>query len=213
MGKGIRLTDNQWDQLDHLRFTTSSADVFRNCLIVLQSDTGMTVSRIAGFLGCSRETVKRVRRLYREGGIDALKPVPPPGRPSRATADFLQVLSEVVQTNPQTLGYGFATWSTARLAAHLTKVTGTRFSDDQIRRLLHQEGFSVHRPKHTMKGKRDEAAYRKAKKELRGLLAAGFAAIRGVRAGILAPFGSLGERGVDESPVPVNHIGGVEFRQ
>ncbi len=169
MGKGIRLTDKQWDELDHFRFTTSSADVFRNCLIILQSDTGMSIPRIAGFLGCSAETVKRVRRLYREGGIAALKPVPPPGRPSRATADFLKVLREAVQTNPQTLGYGFATWSTARLAAHLTKVTGTRFSDDQIRRLLHQEGFSVHRPKHTMKGKRDETAYRKAKKELRGL--------------------------------------------
>jgi transposase len=169
VGKAIRLTDKQWDELDHLRFSTPTADIFRNCLIILQSSTGMTVPQIADFLGCSPETVKRVRRLYRHGGIKALKPVPPPGRPSRATAGFLQTLREAVQTNPQTLGYGFATWSTARLAAHLTKVTGTRFSDDQIRRLLHQEGFSVHRPKHTMKGKRDEAAYRKAKRELRGL--------------------------------------------
>lgn len=32
--------------------------------------------------------------------------------------------------------------------------------------LLHQEGFSVHRPKHTLKGKRDEKAYQKAKKDL-----------------------------------------------
>lgn len=169
MGKSIRLTDRQWDELDDLRFTTPSADVFRNCLIILRSDAGMTIPEIAAVLGCSPETVKRIRRLYRQGGIKALKPVPPPGRPSRATATFLQALREAVQTNPQTLGYGFATWSTARLAAHLAKVTGTRFSDDQIRRLLHREGFSVHRPKHTMKGKRDEAAYRKAKKELRGL--------------------------------------------
>jgi hypothetical protein len=33
-------------------------------------------------------------------------------------------------------------------------------------RLLHGHGFSVHRPKHTLKGKRDEAAYQKAKEEL-----------------------------------------------
>jgi transposase len=169
VGKSIKLTEKQWDDLDLLRFTTPSADVFRNCLIILQSDTGMTIRQIADFLRCSPETVKRVRRLYRQGGIKALKPVPPPGRTSRATAGFLQTLREAVQTNPQTLGYGFATWSATRLAAHLTKVTGTRFSDDQIRRLLHQEGFSVHRPKHTMKGKRDEAAYRKAKRKLRGL--------------------------------------------
>jgi transposase len=169
VGKSIRLTDKQWDELDHLRFSTPSADVFRNCLIILQSSTGMTIPQIADFLRCSPETVKRIRRLYRHGGIKALTPVPPPGRPSRATAGFLQTLRETVQTKPQTLGYGFTTWSTTRLAAHLTKVTGTRFSDDRIRCLLHQEGFSVHRPKHTMKGKRDEVAYRKAKKELRGL--------------------------------------------
>jgi len=59
-------------------------------------------------------------------------------------------------------------WST-RLAAHLTKVTGIRFSSDQIRRLLHQHSYSVHRPKHTMKGKRDEGAYATAKKQLHRL--------------------------------------------
>jgi transposase len=48
-------------------------------------------------------------------------------------------------------------------------VTGIRFSNDQMRRLLHQHGYSVHRPKHTMKGKRDEAAYATANKQLRRL--------------------------------------------
>ena len=68
-----------------------------------------------------------------------------------------------------TLGYGFSTWSAPRLAAHLAKVTGVRFSDDQLRRLLHQEGFTVQRPKHTMKGKRDEARFQRAKGELEAL--------------------------------------------
>jgi transposase len=78
-------------------------------------------------------------------------------------------MKETVGTNPLTLGYGFSTWSAARLAAHLAKVTGIHFSNDQMRRLLHQEGYSVHRPKHTMKGKRDEVAYATATKQLRRL--------------------------------------------
>ena len=78
-------------------------------------------------------------------------------------------MKQAVQTNPLTLGYGFSTWSVARLAEHLAQVTGLRFSADPLRRLLHREGFSVQRPKHTMKGKRDEAAYRRAKAELVGL--------------------------------------------
>ena len=169
MGRGIKLAERQWDELDHLRFTTSSADVFRNCLIILKSDSAETIPSIAAQLGCAPETVKRVRRLYRQGGIDALRPIKPTGRPSKATPEFLQAMKQAVQTSPMALGYGFSTWSAARLAEHLAKVTRIRFSPDQLRRLLHQEGFSVHRPKHTMKGKRDEVAYVKAKKQLKRL--------------------------------------------
>jgi transposase len=75
-------------------------------------------------------------------------------------------MKRAVAVNPLTLGCGFSTWSSVRLGAHLAKVTGLRFGDDQLRRLLHRKGFSIHRPKHTLKGKRDEAAYEKAKKRL-----------------------------------------------
>jgi transposase len=169
MGRGIKLSDDQFDQLDHLRFSTDSADVFRNCLIILMSDAGDTIASIARRVGCTTFTVKRVRQLYRTGGIDALRPIKPPGRPSRATPAFLAAMKKAVATNPLDLGYGFSTWSAARLAAHLAKVTKIQFSADQMRRLLHREGYSVHRPKHTMKGKRDEVAYAKAKKQLRRL--------------------------------------------
>jgi transposase len=166
MGHGIKLTPDQWDELDRVRLTTDSAAVFRNCLIILMSDSRETIAAIAGRLGCSAETVKRVRRLYRRGGVQALRPIKPPGRPPRATPPFLGAMRQAVTTNPLSMGYGFSTWSAARLAEHLARVTGLRFSDDQMRRILHQQDFSVHRPKHTMKGKRDEAAYEKARKQL-----------------------------------------------
>lgn len=166
MGHGIKLTEAQWDQLDGLRFRAASAEVYRNCLIILMSDSRDTIASIAKRLGCGTDTVVRIRRLYRKGGIQALHPIKPPGRTSRATPEFIVHMKRAVQTNPMTLGYGFSTWSAVRLAEHLAKMTGIRFSDDQLTRLLHRHGFSVHRPKHTMKGKRDEAAYEKAKKQL-----------------------------------------------
>jgi transposase len=140
MGRGIKLSDNEFDQLDRLRFSTSSADVFRNCLIILMSDAGDTIASIAERVGCTTFTVNRVRRLYRAAGIEALRPIKPTGRPSRATPEYLAAMKEVIATNPLTLGYGFSTWSAARLAAHLAKVTGIHVSSDQMRRLLHQEG-------------------------------------------------------------------------
>lgn len=166
MGYGIKLTEEQRDELDGHRMRAASADVFRNCMIILMSDSRDTIASIAKRLGCGTDTVNRVRRLYRQGGVQALYPIKPPGRPPRATPAFLREMKRAVQTNPLTLGYGFSNWSATRLAEHLARSTGIRFSDDQIRRILHQQGFSVHRPKHTMKGKRDEAAYEKAKKKL-----------------------------------------------
>ena len=66
MGYGITLTDEQWDELDRLRFSTNSADVFRNCLIILMSHSKDTIASIAKRLGCGSDTVTRTRRLYRE---------------------------------------------------------------------------------------------------------------------------------------------------
>jgi len=166
MGRGIKLTEEQWNELDKLRFSAKSADVFRNCLIVLMSDSSDTIGSIAERLGCGTDTVVRVRRLYCKGGIAALHPIKPTGRPSRATPEFRQQMREAAQVSPLTLGYGFSTWSVARLGAHLAKTTGIRFSTDQLGRILRRNGFSFQRPKHTMKGKRDEAAYEKSKAEL-----------------------------------------------
>jgi transposase len=104
--------------------------------------------------------------MYRMGGAAALEPVKPPGRPTRATPEFLAEMRRAALVNPTTLGYGFTTWSIARLAAHLNKVTAIGFGEDQLGRLLRRERFSFQRPKHTLKGKRDEAAYEKAKGEL-----------------------------------------------
>jgi transposase len=166
MGYGICLSDDQWDEIDRVRFSAGSAEVFRNCLIILYSHSRDTIEGIANRLGCSTDTVKRVRKLYRQGGAAALRPIKPPGRPGRATPEYLAQMRLAVQANPMDLGYGFSVWSAKRLAEHLAKVIGIRLSDDRLRKLLHQHGYSVHRPKHTLKGKRDEIEYNKAKRKL-----------------------------------------------
>jgi len=167
----LRLSDKQWDELDGLRFSAGDAKVFRNCLIILMSDRGVGRSRrsIAEELGCSPGTVDRVRKRYRQQGIAGLTPRRSTGRPPRVTAEYRTALRQVVQTPPQQFGYGFSVWSVARLNSHLKKATGLALSDERVRRLLREEGFSFQRPKHTMKGKRDEAAYEKAQRRLKRL--------------------------------------------
>lgn len=164
-----QLSSKQWDALDELRFSTRDAKVFRNATIILLSAAGNSKPQISYELGCSPATVDNIRRRYREQGLEGLVPRTPPGRRSRATLEYRAAMREAVQTPPQTLGYGFSVWSLPRLSQHLKRTTGIALSDDQLGRVLRAEGFSYQRPKHTMKGKRDETAYKRARRELREL--------------------------------------------
>ena len=163
------LSDKEWDSLDNLRFSTMDAAVFRNATVILMSGLGRSKVSIAGDLGISVPTVDNVRRAYRQKGIAGLRPRKPPGRESRATPEYRTALRTALNTSPLELGYGFSVWSLARLNAHLKKLTGISFSEDQLGRIVHAEGFSFQRPKHTMKGKRDEAAYERAAAQLKTL--------------------------------------------
>jgi len=169
MARRGKLSEKEWDALDGLRFSTTDAAVFRNATILLMTDVGRSKFSIAEDLGCSPATVDNARRRYREAGLAGLAPGKSPGRPSQVTPEYRAALRQAVQTPPQSLGYGFSVWSAARLNAHLMKLTKKSFSDDRMRRLLKEEGFSFQRPKHTLKGKRDEAAYHKAQRELKRL--------------------------------------------
>jgi transposase len=163
------LSDAQRHDLEQLRSMTKDAGVFRNATIILRTADGEPEDTLARGLGCSGSTIDRVRRRYRAEGLAGLIPTPPPGRPSRATADYRAALARAIGTPPQDLGYGFSTWSVARLAQHLKKVTGIALGIDQVRRLMRRARFSVQRPKHTMRGKRDEQEFERAQAELRAL--------------------------------------------
>jgi transposase len=169
MGRKWKLTDAEWDALDHLRFGTTDAEVFRNATMILMTAVGRSKTSIAKDLGCSSGTVDNVRKRYRDRGLEGLKRRKPPGPKPRATAEYRAALRRAVQTPPQSLGFGFSVWSAARLGAYLKRETGVALTADRVRRILHEEGFSFQRPKHTMKGKRDEAAYEKARRELKRL--------------------------------------------
>ncbi len=59
-----RLTDHDIDALDRIRMTAPSANVFRNCTVILMSNVGRTIASIAEDFGCCTATVERVRGLY-----------------------------------------------------------------------------------------------------------------------------------------------------
>ena len=161
-----KLSDDEWEALDQYRFSAKDAEAFRNATVILMTGSGWSKFDISEQLGCSPATVDNVRKRYREGGLEGLRRRKAPGRVSKATPEYRAALREAVQTLPQLLGYGFSVWSANRLAKHLEKTTKISLGDDSVRAILKEEKFSFQRPKHTMKGKRDEVAYERAKSEL-----------------------------------------------
>ena len=113
------LSVSECQALERLRRDDNRAAVFRNATIILQSAEGRSKAALSQALGCAISTIDRVRRAYLREGVAGLLPVKPPGRPSRATAEFRAAMAEAVQAPPTQFGYGFTTWSVPRLAALL----------------------------------------------------------------------------------------------
>jgi transposase len=91
------------------------------------------------------------------------------GRPTRVTAEYRRQLRRALRKGPLVCGYVFTVWSIARLGTYLRERTGIALGVHRLRQLAHAEGFVVGRPKHTLKGKRDEREYRRTRRRLEQL--------------------------------------------
>jgi transposase len=170
----VRLKPWERRMLLSLRDRPPSPRVGRRATCLLLSAAGEPARQIARVTGMSLDAVTDVRRRWRDARgsrrrLRSLLDRPRIGRPAKVTAAYRRELRRALDKGPLSFGYLFTVWSIARLRTHLRKVTGITVSRDWLRRLAHREGFVVGRPKHTLRGKRNEAEYRRAKRRLERL--------------------------------------------
>jgi transposase len=166
---GVSLTSRQRRGLQQIRDKPPMPRIGKRAVCLLLSAEG-TASRLIGQVtGLSKDTITDIRRRWNQQGRTCLKDAPRPGRPPKVSLAYHQQLREALRRGPLSYGYVFTTWSIARLNAHLHHVTGLTICNDWLRQLIHAEGFVYRRPKHTLKGKRNEQAYRRAQKKLQRL--------------------------------------------
>jgi transposase len=118
---------------------------------------GEDVTGIARWSGRTPRTVRRWLTAFRVGGIGALAGAPIPGRPPKADALYLTVLTAAVETAPRTLGLPFDVWTSTRLSVYLTQQTGIRLAPGWLRVLLRRQDFACGRVKHTLDHLQDPA--------------------------------------------------------
>jgi transposase len=153
------MRDNDGRKLDH---TTLEQLRIR---AVQQIQAGAHPEAIAEALGLARSTVFAWVANYRDGGLDALRARPVPGRPPKLSGAQLQRLSALIVGNdPRQLGFRFALWTRAMVAELIGRQFGVGLSVASVGRLLRTLGLSPQRPLYRA-WQQDPAAVRRWKQQ------------------------------------------------
>jgi transposase len=145
-----------------------SADAFlvRRCQIVLASEYGAGVPRIARQVGCSDQTVRHVVHAFNTQGVACLQrgSSRPHTTRARLGSEGAQRLQAVLPQSPRPFGHLTSLW-TLELAAEVSfahGLTSQRVSREAIRTALRRLDVSWQRAKHWITS--PDPAYARKKK-------------------------------------------------
>ena len=104
---------------------------------------------VAAALGLHRKTVYAWLAKYREGGKDALKAQPVPGRPPKlGGAQLLRLYALIAGQDPRQMQFEFALWTREMVREVIRREFGVALSVVSVGRLLRKLGMSPQRPLH-----------------------------------------------------------------
>jgi transposase len=114
---------------------------------VEQIRAGTSPEVIARALGFNRTTIYNWLAAFREGGVDALKAKPVPGRPRKLQGRQLARLYRMVAgKDPRQLQFPFGLWTRAMVRELIKREFGVALSEVSVGRLLRTMGLSPQRP-------------------------------------------------------------------
>jgi transposase len=112
-----------------------------------QVEQGAHPGDVAAALGITRTAVYAWLAKYREGGLEALKARPVPGRPPRLSgAQLARLYGLVIGNDPRQLRFAFALWTRAMVRELIRREFGVTVSEVSVSRLLRKLGLSPQRP-------------------------------------------------------------------
>lgn len=138
------------DQLTELRKEAEEDGAYRvarRLHAVLLNATGQTSGEVARLLQSPRSKVSEWLAQYQEYGVSGLLEGHRSGRPARLTVGQRQDLADIVESGPVAYGFDCGVWTSPRIARVIQEEWGIGYHPGHVRRLLHQMGFSVQRPR------------------------------------------------------------------
>ena len=121
--------------------------VARRLHAVLLNHDGYTSGQIATLLKAVRSSVSEWLRNYEQFGYEGLLEGHRPGRPPELTMPQKQALADIVDSGPVAYGFLSGVWTSPMITRLIQEESGVRYHPGHVRKLLHEVGFSVQRPK------------------------------------------------------------------
>ncbi len=114
---------------------------------VTQVEAGESPEVVIRALGFTRPRIYEWLAKYREGGLDALRAKPVPGRPPTLTGSQLRwVFKTVVGKNPLQLRFQYALWTRGMVREVIRERFGVRLSEVSVGRMLKKLGLTPQKP-------------------------------------------------------------------
>ncbi len=108
---------------------------------------GLSSGEIAELLDAPRSKVSHWLGAYEHFGLEALLEGQRPGRPGQLTQPQQVKLEDIIDSGPTSWGFLSGVWSAPMVARVISEEFGIDYTARHVRRLLHEWGFSVQRPR------------------------------------------------------------------
>lgn len=124
---------------------------------------------VAELLAISRGQVYWWHKRWREEGLAGLSDKPRSGRPPVSTVELEALIEQLLETDPQTIGYAFTVWNAPRVLTYLKEKYQLTMHGNTLRNLLAKMDYVYRRPKHDLASLQDKEAKAVAQENLHEL--------------------------------------------
>jgi transposase len=124
---------------------------------------GKTLTEVADLLQVSLSSVKRWKKVFRQGGLAALVPKRHPGPRSKLSLAHKRRLRQILLDGPIAAGFPTDLWTCRRVAEVVRREFDVSYNADHLGRVLHLLGFSPQKPQRRAR-ERDEQAIQRWRK-------------------------------------------------
>jgi transposase len=148
------LKSKEYTALQGLNAHACRGDEWRRAQALVWLTEGESVAEIAERLTVSRQSVynwvERFRQRDDQGLLQRLRDGERSGRPCTTKGIIDALIAEVIDCDPQALGYNATIWTVALLKRYVQDEHGIEVSDKSISRTVARLGIRWKRPRHQL---------------------------------------------------------------